>query len=77
MKLNYDPQVDALSIRFNNKPYFASDEVRDGVIFDYDKNDKIIAIEILDASKVLAEKRPDKLERMFPANLPIRTSARV
>lgn len=51
MKFHYDQKVDALSIRFNNKRYFESDEVADGVIFDYDKAGKIIAIELLDASK--------------------------
>lgn len=53
MKLHYDKKVDALSIRFNDKPYQESEEVLDGVIFDYDKSHRIIAIEILSASKIL------------------------
>jgi len=53
MKLRYDKKNDALYIRFNDKRYFESDEVREGVIFDYDKKGKIIGIEILDASEVL------------------------
>lgn len=53
MKLRYDKKEDALYIRFNDKRYFESDEVRDGVIFDYDQQGRIIGIEILDASKVL------------------------
>lgn len=51
MKFHYDKQADALYIRFNDKRYFESDEVKDGVIFDYDKSGKIIGIEVLDASK--------------------------
>ena len=51
MKFQYDQKVDALYIRFNDLQYAESDEVKDGVIFDYDKNAKIIGIEILDASK--------------------------
>lgn len=51
MKFQYDKKVDALYIRFNDKPYFESDEVKDGVIFDYDKKGKIVGIEVLDASK--------------------------
>jgi len=51
MKLHYDKKVDALYIRLNDKRYVESDEISDGVIFDYDKQGKIIAIEILDASQ--------------------------
>lgn len=51
MKMHYDKKEDALCIRFNNEPYQESEEIRDGIIFDYDKKGKIIAIEILDASK--------------------------
>ena len=51
MKFHYDKKLDALSIRFNDLPYAESDEVKDGVIFDYDRQNRIIGIEILDASK--------------------------
>lgn len=53
MKLHYDKHIDALSIRFSNLPYKESEEVQNGIIFDYDKKGRVIAIEILDASKVL------------------------
>ena len=76
MKFNYDPQADALSIRFNDKPYFKSDEVRDGVIFDYDNKDKIIAIEILDASKVLTKKKLSNFDQIISIDLPVRTGLR-
>ena len=55
MKFYYDKKLDAISIRFNDKASAESEEMRDGVIFDYDKSGKIIAIELLDASKVLAK----------------------
>lgn len=51
MKFHYDKKKDALYIRFNEKRYFESDEVKEGVIFDYDKKGKIIGIEILNSSK--------------------------
>ena len=51
MKFHYDKKVDALHIRFNDKRYVESDEVKAGIIFDYDKDGKIIGIEVLDASK--------------------------
>ena len=53
MKFRYDKKVDALAIRFNDKPYAESEEVRRGIIFDYDRFGRVIGIEILDASKIL------------------------
>lgn len=51
MKLHYDKKIDAFYIRLNSQRYVESDEVQDGVIFDYDKQGKIIGIEILEASR--------------------------
>ncbi len=56
MKLHYDKNIDAVSIRFSDHRYAESDEVGGGIIFDYDKNGRVIAIEILDASKVLPKR---------------------
>lgn len=54
MKLHYDKSEDAFYIRFDESPCAESDEVEEGVIFDYDKKGKIVGIEILDASKKLS-----------------------
>ena len=51
MRFHYDKEVDALYMRFNEQKYKKSDEVAEGVIFDYDQRGKIIGIEVLDASK--------------------------
>ena len=51
MKFSYDKKIDALYIRFNQKPIVESDQVSDNVIIDYDRSGRIIAFEILDASK--------------------------
>ena len=53
MKLQFDKKEDVLYIRFNDNKYAESDEVKEGIIFDYDSKGKIIGIEILDASKRL------------------------
>lgn len=53
MRFHYDKKVDALYIRFNDKRYFESDEVLDGIIFDYDRKGRILGIEVLCASKRL------------------------
>lgn len=54
MRLQYDKKNDALYIRFDESPYAESDEIEDGIIFDYDNKKKIVGIEILDASKRLS-----------------------
>ena len=56
MRFHYDKKEDALYIRFNENPYQKSEEIQEGIIFDYDKNGKIIGIEILDASKNISKK---------------------
>jgi uncharacterized protein YuzE len=51
MRFHYDKKEDALYIRFSESPYQKSEEIQEGIIFDYDKNGKLIGIEILDASR--------------------------
>jgi len=51
MKTLYDPDVDALYVRFADTPVSESEEVSAGVVLDYDANGRIVAIELLDASK--------------------------
>ena len=70
MRFNYHKSKDAFYIRFDEAAYAESDEVEEGVIFDYDKNGKIIAIEILDASKKLAPSfRASLLRKEIPLSV--------
>ena len=48
MKISYDEVDDAMYIRFSDAKYYQSDEVREGVILDFDKSGKMIALEVLD-----------------------------
>ncbi len=59
MKLIYDPKTDILTIILRDTPIKESDEIREGVIVDYDADDKIVSIEMLDASDIVSE--PQKL----------------
>ena len=54
MRITYDEKTDTLYIRFSEKKYFQSDELKQNFIVDYDKNQKIIAIEVLHASDMLS-----------------------
>lgn len=57
MKVKYDQEVDVLTIRFSNAPVEESDQDKPGVILDYDKNGKIVGLEILNASKQIENPR--------------------
>ncbi len=60
MKIRYDQETDILIIRFSEEKILESDETQPGVILDYDKNGRIVRMEILDASKNTAT--PHKVE---------------
>ncbi len=55
MKITYDESVNILYIRLREGDYEESDEVTRGVIVDFDKQGKPMAIEILDASELLGQ----------------------
>jgi YD repeat-containing protein len=57
MKATYDPKADTLCIELKPGPVAESDESKPGVILDYDTDGNLIAIEVLDASKRVAETR--------------------
>jgi uncharacterized protein YuzE len=54
MKTTYDAEADALYVRFSDTPVVESEEVSNGVVLDFDTEGRIVAIELLDASKHLA-----------------------
>lgn len=56
MNFHYDKLEDALYIRFDKSPYLESEELQDGLIMDYNKNGKIIGLEVLGASKKFSQK---------------------
>lgn len=51
MKVKYDQEMDVLTIQLSDTPVEESDQDKPGVILDYDKDGKIVGIEILNASK--------------------------
>lgn len=54
MKTLYDAVADALYIRFADRPVIDSEEVKPGIVLDFDENGRVVAIEIVDASRHLA-----------------------
>ena len=55
MKVIYDPETDTLNLIFKEETIAESDELGEGIIVDYDRQGKIVSIEILDASEHVTE----------------------
>ncbi len=70
MRINYDRADDAVYIRFSEAEYYQSDEVKEGVILDFDKKGKIIALEVLDVSTRLPKASMDSIH--FEVHNPIK-----
>ena len=54
MKVTYDSEVDAIYIELQSGDFAENKEVMDGVILDIGDNGKLLGIEILNASSVIA-----------------------
>ena len=51
MKIAYDQQADAIYIRLKAGTVAESDEVRPGVVLDFDAEGRVLGIEMLDVSE--------------------------
>ena len=51
MKVSIDPEADALYMRLSETHIHSTEEVKPGIILDYDDEDNLIGIEILRVSK--------------------------
>jgi uncharacterized protein YuzE len=54
MKTLYDAEADALYLRFADAAIVESEEVSEGIVLDFDQDGRIVAIEVLEATKHLA-----------------------
>lgn len=60
MKLEFDPQADALYLRLNDSKIAESEQVRPGIVLDFDSAGNVIGVEVLDVSKRLTQPEPTK-----------------
>ncbi|GAB6275148.1 MAG: hypothetical protein STSR0004_20130 [Peptococcaceae bacterium] len=67
MKIEYDPEVDALYIELRDVSPAYSLDIEEGVTVDLDDKNHIVGMEILDAS----EKLRDRLHRIKLSGLPL------
>jgi uncharacterized protein YuzE len=70
MKIEYSKDVDALYVYFKEATVAKSKEIEDGVIVDFDGDNHIIGIEVLDASKRF---KPTDLANVNIEYLPVET----
>ncbi len=64
MKLEYDQEANAIYVRFSDDRIVESEEVQEGVIFDFDEGGRIVGFELLDARRKLT---PAALQSMTEA----------
>lgn len=68
MKIEYDPEADALYIQIREASPHDNIDIEDGVTVDMDEDSHIVGIEILDASKRLS---PTDLSNITIEKLPL------
>lgn len=66
MKVIYDPETDTLDLIFRDGSVSESDELKEGIIIDYDKKGRIVSVEVLDASRHVSEPQSFKYELKTP-----------
>lgn len=62
MKLKIDRENDTLYLRLDESAIVDSEEVKPGVILDYDVNDNVVGIEILSISKRISSETLSDIE---------------
>ncbi len=62
MKVKYDREVDILYIRLTDNVIDESDETHAGTIIDYDADGAVVGIEVLNASRRMANPKSVELE---------------
>ena len=66
MKIEYDPKADAMYIRLAAGTVADSDEVRPGVVLDFDADGRVLGIEMLDVSQLADNPREMAFELLAP-----------
>ena len=62
MKLKVDKESNALYFRLDENAIVESEEVRPGVILDFDKNGRVVGVEFLDISERVSQEELTTLQ---------------
>jgi len=57
MRINLDKESDALYFRVDEARIVDSEEIKPGVIIDYDENDRVVGVEFLNISSRASEEQ--------------------
>jgi uncharacterized protein YuzE len=61
MKTKYDPEANALYVKFSDEKIERTEELRPGIILDFDGAGHIVGIEMLDAKQILSKSALESL----------------
>ena len=61
MKVEYSPEHDIVNIEFLKDVEIEDSDEKDGIIFDYSKDKKLVSVEILDVKKRIGKKPLEKI----------------
>ncbi len=62
MKLHYDPEADALYLRLVDAPIVDTEEVRPGLMLDFDAKNRVVGVEVLNVRRHLPEAEVRRLQ---------------
>jgi uncharacterized protein YuzE len=62
MKLKVDREADALYLRLDDSPIIESEEVSPGVVLDFNEQNQVVGVEMLNLSKRAPRLNPQALE---------------
>jgi uncharacterized protein YuzE len=69
MEISYDTKADAIYIKFCEGKFVKNKEVEKGIILDMGEGDKLLGIEILEASSRFSLKDISKVSMEIPLNI--------
>lgn len=70
MEINYYPETDSMYIDLSSKTSIESKEISEGIILDYDKDGKLVGIDIdnasskIDLTELVLNKLPTKIHKI-------------
>jgi uncharacterized protein YuzE len=70
MKINYYPETDSMYIDLSSKTSIESKEISEGIILDYDKDGKLVGIDIdnasskMDLTELILNRLPTKVHKI-------------
>ena len=62
MKMRYDEKADALYLRFDDAKIVDSQEVRPGIVLDFNAENEVIGIEVLELKRRVPNVDPKKVQ---------------